>query len=412
MFSTQNRLCERPGGRKSLFSDSTPYGIAITAYLLLLFFDFVQVVPGVSPARLGGFALLVFFFFNWKEIRLKLDVMTGLLFGLILISFVCLLSMPDPVAGINPCLSLCLNCGICILGRSLPYSSGDYRMCLSSLVVGGLIMVAMMFISPGAVGTEWVSERAVVNIGGSQQDPNEFCGYLILALTFFVVSAFLSSHFILIVPACIILYAALLTGSRGGLISLVGGAICALVFGLSKSKHRLTALIAGAFVLVVLIMNFDAIMKALPQSVSQRFYTASFSSGTASFRINAWIDVLQAFLQSSILQQIIGHGFGMTMLVTFNGLVAHNAFVEMIYACGILGLCCYVGIWITSIMSCVKSSGYVELASLVAFAALLCTLSDFSMKVCWGLFLLTSIRAIAVEASHEYSPAEKTSSGE
>ena len=93
-------------------------------------------------------------------------------------------------------------------------------------------MVAMMFISPGAVGTEWVSERAVVNIGGSQQDPNEFCGYLILALTFFVVSAFLSSHYILIVPACIILYAALLTGSRGGLISLVGGAICALVFGL------------------------------------------------------------------------------------------------------------------------------------------------------------------------------------
>lgn len=411
MLDTPSSLTGKLTKRKYLFGIS-PYGMAMAVYFLLLFFDFVQIVPGVSPARLGGIALLVFFFYNWKSLKIRIDVTTGLIFAQMLLSFICLLCMSNPATGLNACFSLCLNCIICILGRSLPYSMEDYRICRASLVVGGLFMAAMVFVSPGAVGREWATDRIVVNVGGSQQDPNEFCGYLIVAAAFFSGASFRRSHYLLLVPACLIIYAALLTGSRGGLLALVAAVICAAVRGLSRSKHRMLALMIGAVVLITLLFNYDLVLRALPPSVAERFFSVSLSNGTASYRINAWINVLQAFAQSHLTQVLFGHGFGMTTLVTFNGLVAHNAFVEMIYTCGILGCCCYVGIWLLCINDCLKSSGYVELASLVGFAVLLSTLSDFSMKVCWGLFLLTFIRMMTVRTPSKFLPTGLSSNGD
>lgn len=384
------------------FCGSTSAGVAVAIYILSLFFDFVQVVPGVSPARLSGILLIVLFLLGWRWLAFKLDLLTGMLFGLMTLAWLCLLSLPNPAAGLNECLSLCINCVIFLLVRGRRYTQEDYRLWLGALVLGGVAMATMMIVSPGAVGTEWVSERTVANIGGSQQDANEFCGYLIVAAAFFACHAFKATKYLLLVPVMLLIYVALCTGSRGGLLAVAAGVFVAVVLGWRRSGHRMTACVMAAAVLTVAALSFDAVLSLLPSSVADRFLVASLMEGSGDYRLHAWSDVLGAFTNSSLLEQLYGHGFSSTTSVTFNGLVAHNSYIEILYSCGFLGLLCYGGIWAVCLRDAVKGRGMVEVASLVAFAILLCTLSAFSMKVCWGVFMLSWLRA-AVFTQNEKS---------
>lgn len=90
------------------------------------------------------------------------------------------------------------------------------KLCEFAMVAVGLVMCVLLFVSPGAVGTDWVSDRVVVNIAGSQQDPNEFCGYMLFAVSLLTYTAVKRQHWWNLALVAVIFYCVLLTGSRGG----------------------------------------------------------------------------------------------------------------------------------------------------------------------------------------------------
>lgn len=188
--------------------------------------------------------------------------------------------------------------------------------------------------------------------------------------------------------------------------SVVAGIIVAVVLGWRRSGHRMTASAIVVVVFVLAVLNFESMLSLLPSSVADRFFASSLMNGSGDYRLHAWSDVLGAFANSSLLEQLFGHGFSSTTSVTFNGLVAHNSYIEILYSCGFLGLLCYMGIWAVCLRDAARGRGAVEVASLVAFAILLCTLSAFSMKVCWGAFMLSWLRASVFTQNKKSKEAE------
>lgn len=374
---------------KGLFAGCTPLGISFALYLFSTAFDFLAIAPGVSFARLTGIVLLIISLLNAKSLYFGKSIAVGSLFAFMGVAILPLMVMGDPVNGINQFFSIELSVLITFLALSFPFSEKDIEIGEISLTAMGVVMCILLFTSSGAVGTEWVSDRIVVNIAGSQQDPNEFCGYYLFAVSFFAYWAVKKNHWWNFILIAVIFYCVLLTGSRGGLLANAAAMFIALAISFREVNYKMRWIVLLAVATVFLIVNLNTVLAMLPSSVAQRFLDASITGGTAEFRTHAWDDVLGSFASSDLLLQIIGHGYGATTDVTFNGLVAHNSLIEVLYTFGFLGFVCYMAIIVSGIMRAMRSRKPVWLASILAFLVLLMTLSAYSFKPFWAVLALS-----------------------
>lgn len=201
---------------REYFAGCTPLGVSFALYLFSTGFDFLAIVPGVSFARLTGVLLLMISLLNAEKLFFEKSFAMGSLFGFMGVALLPLMVMGDPSRGINPFFSIELSVLIAFFALSFPFSEKDIELGEYALAAMGIVMCVLLFTSSGSVGTEWVSDRIVVNVAGSQQDPNEFCGYYIFLVSFLAYWAIKKSHWWNFLLVAVIFYCILLTGSRGG----------------------------------------------------------------------------------------------------------------------------------------------------------------------------------------------------
>ncbi|WP_462134132.1 O-antigen ligase family protein [Slackia piriformis] len=366
----------------------TTIGFCTGLYTFFTAFDFVAVFPGVSVGRITAILLLMVLLFECSKARVPKAKYVGAVFAFAFSCLAVLLLMRNPASGLPGLMSYALNIAVFILVVSLPLSSRDKIFCERMLVASALLMCVLMVTNPGSVGNEWATGRSVVNIFGSQQDPNQLCGYFIFAVAFCSYRAFAKGNFWLLLIVAFSFYAVLLTGSRGGLLANMSACVAGVFFGLSGTKHKMAyfAVVAGLFLLVAL--GVDEILSLLPPSVASRFSSLSLDSGAGSLRFEAWEDVLGAYLSSDLIHQLFGHGYGSTMQVTFNGLVAHNTFIEVLYSFGMLGFLAFSLLLLFALIAAFRKKNYALVAALVGFYLLIATLTDSSSKTLWVMLTL------------------------
>ena len=131
----------------------------------------------------------------------------------------------------------------------------------------------------------------------------------------------------------------------------------------------------------------------------------SLSDGTGLERTQAWENVFDAFVSSDILRQFFGHGYDSTMEVTFNGLVAHNTYIEVLYTFGLIGSLIFLIVVFLSGFRAWRACRYVEVFALIGFCVLLFSLSAYSFKPFWAvvaLALMNTDDGSSVESSKAY----------
>lgn len=373
---------------KAFVGDCSPLGVCFATYFFSTGFDFLAIASGVSLARLTAVALIVVCLFNARNLRFERSSACGFLFALMGVALIPLLLMDNPQSGINPFFSLELSVVIAFFALCLPFKEGDVKLCEFAMVAVGLVMCVLLFVSPGAVGTEWVSDRVVVNIAGSQQDPNEFCGYMLFAVSLLSYTAIKRQHWWNLALVAVIFYCVLLTGSRGGLIANAVAFVAAFCVGFKQTNRRMAWAVLAGVLMFAVVVNIDDVLASLPPSVAERFTGASMSGGTASFRTQAWKDVMMAYIASDPIRQLFGHGYGATTQVTFNGLVAHNSYVEVLYTFGLAGLACYLGSVSVVVVRALHASRMPLAIAILAFLALLMTLSAYPFKPFWAVIAI------------------------
>lgn len=374
------------------FEDCSPLGLAFALYFFSTGFDFLALAAGVSISRLVALFLLVICFLNAKKLRFEISPMGWVLFALMGAGLAALLMTSAPQTMLNSMFSFELGILIAFLALSLPFSDGDVKLCRGALLVSSLTLCVLMFASPGNVGKEWVSERVVVSIAGSQQDANEFCGYMIFAisfLTYYAVKRWRLWNFLFV---GVILFCVMMTGSRGGLLANLASFFVAFGVALKQTNRKITWLLIGAFISVLILANIDAVLAMLPASVAQRFLGVSMNHGTALERTQAWKNVLDAYVSSDLLRQLLGHGYDATTEVTFNGLVAHNSYIEVLFNFGIVGFLLYLlSVIFVAVRTC-RARRYVEIIALIGFGVLLLSLSAYYFKPFWAIVALALMR--------------------
>ena len=168
---------------------------------------------------------------------------------------------------------------------------------------------------------------------GIFSDPNDLAQAIVVAIPFvfnlFFHGRFVLNKIILAVIGAVMMFAFLLTGSRGGFIGL-----SVVMFLIIRRK---TGIILGAVISIICLVGLLAFA---PDYMIKRLETASPYEGTGAGRIEIWYEGWQMFLSNPIL------GIGMNNYAEYQSThhVAHNSFVHVATELGLPGLVIWIGL--------------------------------------------------------------------
>lgn len=206
------------------------------------------------------------------------------------------------------------------------------------------ILVGVICIVAALTSNEVVSEteeRAVIRIFGFEEDQNQFCSYFIMPVLISIKRIvekrrFMLFYFLLII---LVFYAVLKTGSRGGLIGVVLGAVAYISIGIKSFKVKGVIFISA--ILSALLIIF-VVFPLLPETVQERYSVESVKEDKGSGRFEIWEYLMEYTLEKP--ERIIkGSGILSSYQILrespkpFKNGVAHNTFIQIFSDQGLIG---------------------------------------------------------------------------
>lgn len=225
------------------------------------------------------------------------------------------------------------------------YDRDDKNLFQLFALLGTVGMSLYMILNAAGTYSYQFSHRVTLSIGDSISEAN-YLSYLLIVPTGYAVTRILDSNLNkiikLLLGACIflLLYILLFTGSRAGILAIIGTAFFATIFTLFRSrKIKRGPFIALAVLGLAIVIILPNIIDQLPTSIVSRLTLQNFLLATsgANGRVNIWKRALDALgAENNVLLLLFGHGF-LSSEVTF-GLTLHNLFLQALYEQGIFGL--------------------------------------------------------------------------
>lgn len=225
-----------------------------------------------------------------------------------------------------------------IVLTSVPLDEKTIDSIVNTMWVGSaMIGLLSLFLSHPYHG--FVLTRNVLYLFGQEADPNNQAAFLLIGLTIALYNlVILNKHFILsIITIMINVISLFMTGSRGGLVSL----ICISIFLFFIALGRKGMVNKLKYILVIILLCFSLYFiatKLLPDDIFSRLFDFSSYDG-GSDRNLIWANGWKLF--SSDLNFVFGAGWG--SYYGFNGIYQsmHNTFLAMLCDVGIFGFLIY-----------------------------------------------------------------------
>lgn len=274
-----------------------------------------------------------------------------------------------------------LNAGLFICLSLLEYNERELRLLENIQVCLLVILVILTLVSNGAR-----FGRTTLVIMGQTSDPNYFVGFFIFPLAVTMKKIIHSKYrllYILLVGLSI--YCVLLSGSRGGLLAVVVTIAAFALMYPAKMKNKLLVA-AGGFVFVVLA--WFILKPFLPDNIIERMSLENVLETGGTYRIDIWTSMLKEIVQNPG-QLIFGRGINAMHNVFINGswqnVVAHNQFIQVLYNQGVVGLISFALLTIVAFMRCTGKRKTVSVA-IIGMMALAISLSfNQTTRTFWNL---------------------------
>ena len=260
-------------------------------------------------------------------------------------------------------------------------------------VVVGVICLVAAFTS-----SEVVSEsegRAVIKIFGSEEDQNQFCSYFIMPMIICIDRIIKKRKFktFYMIMLLLIFYSVLKTGSRGGLVGLIFGALAFVVIGVKSVKGKIAVCLISVFVFFFAV---KVVFPLLPESVTERFSVAAVVEDKASGRFEIWKYLINYTMEKPS-RIIFGSGIMSTYPIlfdapdkTFRNGVAHNTPIQVFSDQGIIGLMLFLALAI----ACLARAARVDKIYACAFFSMLAfsmSLTFYVFKPCLNLMIMSAL---------------------
>ena len=284
--------------------------------------------------------------------------------------------------------------GYCVFIGLLDFERKDFEFISKAAVFGGLFTVGYLIFSGrlSATGRITIAESS---------DPNNFAALLLLPIALCFQKRESNKKVYIVfysAIAILLLFCMLLTGSRGGLLS-IGAVAAAFLLLTSANKKVLYLVLFG----ILLLLIWLYVLPRLPQRIRWRLFDSESylaSEAREENRAHIWKNVLYSVLPN---MKMWGLGAGCSGLALSNvyGHVkgVHNTYLNIICEYGVFGIGFFVA-FLSVLFVKLKSRGcYLELACLIGMCVLIFFLDSYQKKYFWNVIMIAylAIKTLPVQ---------------
>lgn len=255
-----------------------------------------------------------------------------------------------------------------------------------------------------------VATRQVLVLFGQEIDPNNQAAFALVGISIAVYYVFYGKKYIILafITLFVNTFSMFMTGSRGGLVSLIAIVLFVIFFG--KNENAFSSTFKKVFILagVLFIINF-VLKNCIPQNIVDRLLNLSGYEG-GSERTIIWNNALHLLMED--LNFIFGAGWG--DYYGYNGFnkAMHNTYLAMICDVGILGFIVFFMPIVQKTARCIKQKEYLPVMLLIAGLFPCFFLDAINKRFFWNAIIFMFIffisnNQVGSEVSYESSSANK-----
>ena len=376
--------------------------LLISIYLLLIPFDFVPLLENVSISKV--MAILPFFaiLLNIDKIRLKMNNYIFLSIMYIILHFTSLIYSVSKYDSLSLTFTISSNIILIYLLSCIRFTNSQIKTFVFSVVISSWLILLVSFISTIGLIT---NGRLVITIFGYTQDPNYLVGFVLFAIIYYINDYLNRKKKISLIFSIVFSLFVIITGSRGGLISVIISILYAIFmyFKRNNSSKDLRKLLT-IFSLVIFAIFVST--KLIPDEILSRYSLDTILSSRGTGRYELWGIILNEFSEFSIINKLFGIGAGTTFTIT-NGFAAHNIWLDTLVGLGLLGVSVLFLYYFSLFIASMKNGLYILNNVFVGYLIMGISLSLISFKPMWNVIFLIMI---SLNSENIYSSIKKSRS--
>lgn len=375
---------------------------AISVYIFLSFYE-VFAPGGLSLTKYYLIPLAVFVLFSYRTVRIK--YYHFIILAWLGLKFVSVLWAWN---GVNKVVTTNVMSQVSMTAMFIILTLVDYEEKWANrfiIMIEGISfsqgVLSLFYAQPyiPSVKNEIEEGRNVLTLLGEQNDPNNQAAFLVIAVAIALYFIFAERKQILLNSVIVIVnaYATIQTGSRGGLVALIG--ICVvMLFIPSTSEKKMPVYVRISIVSIFIGVIFFVASSYADSIALERVFELAGADG-GSGRTDIWTNALELVSTSPILGTGWGSYYG------YNGLfsVAHNTFIENLCSTGIVGTILLFTPLVIALVIGIRRKKYIVIPIIVA-GMLPCIFLDAANKrFFWNAFFFAMMIAESVsEEKDEY----------
>lgn len=358
-------------------------------YLIFAPLDFLPIIEGLSFSKLLISLPIAGNIIYLKNYKIHMDKFLIIPILYIMASMLSIFYSVNVSDTTDRIITLSLNIGTALFLSLRSYNAKEILFLKKSIVYSGWVTLFLALIYSD---TNIMSGRLTIIVNGYYQDPNYLTGFLIFAITYYFDDYMQLERKNSVAKMIIFLVFILLTGSRGGLLAVIGTIIFHSITLSTNKRHKLLAIVKIIAVIVFLGVLYGLIINVLPENIASRYTYESIigSGGTGRVRFEIWRIILYRYNILPVFNKVFGNGAGTVRYFAFDQ-VAHNIWIENLIEIGLFGTFIFFIYYYVYVMKSIKDKEYVVASSFIGYIIMGMSMSLYSYKPIWNVLLLILI---------------------
>ncbi len=355
----------------------------LSIYLFLIPFDFYPLIEGVSVSRFLVFLPLLGALFEIRSFKTFKGESFWVLWYFASVSLTYFYTVDKSLTK-ERIITLFLNFVVIILFSMRPYSREEIEKLFKAVALSGWLFFILMVLYG-----KFEDGRLFVEFDGLKQDPNYFCGFIIFPICYYLWRFLENGKFWNLASALILSVPIFLTGSRGGLLALLGSVFVICVIYIKRGdSSRFVKFFFAALVILLVVLVF---WRYLPENITNRFTLKYTLEDNGAGRFKIWEDIIENFKDAELWNQVFGHGAATVKNFNSSNRAAHNIYIETLIETGVAGTLMLVVMYFKYGILALKLKDSFLVASYAGYMIMTLSMSLYSYKPIWNIMLLIVI---------------------
>ena len=279
-----------------------------------------------------------------------------------------------------------------VFSTSIRYTESEYNKILTFALIGTLIISLLLVFQQESYYSGSIVARKTVNLFGVKQDPNNIAATILVGVAISLDRILrhktrMKSRLLILI---ILITAIILTGSRGGFLSLL---ILIFIFLLMAHKSydvQRIKISSRAGLLMIAVISLGVVLVFIPDTLVNRIFDiSSYASGSGRTELwnLAWNGIKNNILfgngiasQANYYLSYFGYAKGI-----------HNTFLMVLFETGILGLSLFLASFLIILRKNLRKKNVMEASLLVATMITSFFLDVLIARFLWNAVILSAI---------------------